>query len=285
MIIRGKLFVKLLRGLGSKAAGLTNIKYDLQQTDVEYDEAEYMALALANGLFFFVLFLGLLIFLHINQGMELQEAVVKAILYALGIGGILMFTMIRYPQIIAGKKAELIDRHLVFALKDLRLQVSSGVSLYNALVSISRAGYGQASKEFEKVAKKINSGTPLDKAFEMMAIETKSEFLKKTTWQLINTLKAGASVKGALSTLIYNLTIDKKDKIRKFSSELNLWILAYMLFAVAVPTIGATLLIILSSFAGFGVTKAIFIVFVSVCFIIQVILIGFVKSRRPVVVM
>tara|TARA_Y100000310_G_scaffold343799_1_gene453092 strand:- start:4018 stop:4275 length:258 start_codon:yes stop_codon:yes gene_type:complete len=82
--------------------------------------------------------------------------------------------------------------------------------------------------------------------------------------------------------LIDDLTLDQRNRIKKYAAELNLWSLLYLLFAVAVPTIGATMLVILSSFAGFGVTQGFFIIFISICFIIQLILIGFVKTRRPV---
>ena len=44
----------------------------------------------------------------------------------------------------------------------------------------------------------------------------------------------------------------------------------------------SAMMVILSSFAGFGITKGFFIVFIIICFIIQIILIGFIKTRRPV---
>jgi len=277
-----RLFIGLSNKLSRFAVGL---KYDLKSSDIELTDVEYVSHSFVNGLVFFLLFFFLLFFLNYYvQGKTLGDALLRGLAYGIVIFALMFYTLIRYPRILAGKKAELIDKYLLFALKDLKLQITSGVTLYNGLINISRAGYGQASIEFEKVARAVNTGTPIDKALEKMAITSKSAFLRRMTWQLVNTLKAGASLEGALTTLIRDLTLDQRDKIKKYAHELNLMVLVYMLFAVAVPTIGATLLIILSSFAGFGITKGFFVTFIILCFFVQIILIGFVKTKRPVVI-
>jgi len=75
----------------------------------------------------------------------------------------------------------------------------------------------------------------------------------------------------------------QKGKIMNYARELNLWSLIYMMFAVAIPTIGSTMMVILSTFAGFGVSKQMFVSFIALCFAIQFIMVNFVKARRPVV--
>ena len=277
-----RLFSWLSGRINKFNAGL---KYDLKGTDIGLSDTVYTSYSLVNSSAFFLLFFFLLYFLNLFvQGKSQYESLIQGLAYGILIFALIFYTLIRYPKILAGKKAELIDKYLLFTLKDLRLQITSGVTLYNGLVNISKAGYGTISKEFETLARAVNTGTPLDKALERMAVKSKSDFLRRMTWQLINTLRAGASLEGALTTLIRDLTLDQRDKIKSYSNELNLWILIYMLFAVAVPTIGATLLVILSSFAGFGVTTSFFIVFISICFVVQIVLIGFVKTRRPMVI-
>ncbi|RMF54881.1 type II secretion system F family protein [Candidatus Woesearchaeota archaeon] len=261
-----------------------SMKQDLQETDLGMVPREYLAATIVNLLFYFLLFFGLLFVLNYRVQLKpLQESLLSSLGFAFLIFVLIGYTLIRYPKIIGGKKAEQIDRHLVFALKDLLMQISSGISLYNGFINVGKAGYGQVSVEFGKAARHINTGMPVDQALEKMAVETKSEYLKRTIWQLINTLKAGASLKGALRTIINDLTLDQRTKIRDYAHELNLWSLVYMMFAVAVPTIGATMLVILSSFAGLGITKGLFVGFIILCFFVQVILIGFVKTRRPIV--
>ena len=116
---------------------------------------------------------------------------------------------------------ELLEKNLIFALKDLLLQVTSGVSLYNGLVNISKSNYGEVSKEFERLAKKINGGVPTERALEELSIETKSDYLKRATWQLTNTIKAGADLKESLKVIIAELTNSQKTKISDYAKELN----------------------------------------------------------------
>ncbi|MBU2561181.1 MAG: type II secretion system F family protein [Nanoarchaeota archaeon] len=266
-------------------AGLVpGLRYDLMGTDVDMTDAEYVVACLTNCFVVFVLSSGLFFaLLYRIQAKELNYSLMLSLVLGLSVSLLFFIPLIRYPAILAGKKAEQVDKNLIFALKDISLQVSSGVSLYNALVNISKSGYGATGKEFEKVAKAVNTGTPLASALEKMAVESKSEYLRKTVWQLVNTLKAGASLKGALQAIINDLTADQRARISNYAKELSIWSLVYMLFAVAIPTIGSTMMIVLSSFAGIGVTKGVFIAFLVIVVIVQCVLIGFVKTRRPIV--
>ena len=280
-----KKISKRLIGIGAVLGRIVpGLNYDLEKTDIDLSQEEYMAICLINCFFIFILFSGLLFFLSYYIRLKTLS---QSLILSLGMGFalfILFFILLsKYPNILAKKKAEQIEKNLVFALKDVLLQISSGVSLYNALVNVSKANYGLISKELEKVAKQVNSGKPMDKALEGLAITSESEYLRKMVWQLVNTLRAGASLKGALKTIIKNLTIEQKTKIRDYAKELNMWSLMYMLFAVAIPTIGSTMIVILSSFGGMGISKAFFITFIIICFIVQFILIGLIKTRRPMV--
>lgn len=102
-------------------------------------------------------------------------------------------------------------------------------------------------------------------------------------WQIANALNAGTSFRVALKNIISDLILDQRAKIKGYTNELNLWSLVYMMFAVALPTIGVTVVIVLSTFSGFGITKQTFIVFLILTMIVQFVIIGLVKSRRPVV--
>ena len=222
-------------------------------------------------------------YLNYVTGKETAYSIYSSLILSLFLGIIIFIALIRYPKILAGKKAERIDKNLVFALKDLLLQINSGVNFYNAIVNIGKSNYGLISKELTKVAREIKAGKPVEKALEVLAIQTGSDYLKKTIWQIVNSLRSGSSLKGALKNIINELVDEQKGKIKNYTHELNLWSLIYMLFAVAIPTIGAVMLIILSGFAGVGINKATFVSFVVLTFIAQIIIIGFIKTRRPIV--
>lgn len=270
----GALFTRFVPGL----------KYDLEKTDIKSAHEEYISACLINSLIYFFIFSWLLSALaYYGRKSSLNQSLSLGVGAGLGLSILFFMIFARYPKILAKKKAEHLEKNLVFALKDMLLQISSGVSLYNSLVNVSKAKYGLVSEEFEKAAKRISSGNPIDKSLEELAITSESEYLRKTVWQLVNTLRSGASLKGALKTIIRGLSIEQKTRIRDYAKELNTWSLIYMLFAVAIPTIGVTMMVILSSFAGMGITKSLFIVFIIICFIIQFVLIGLIKARRPMV--
>ncbi|MEM4755692.1 MAG: type II secretion system F family protein, partial [Candidatus Woesearchaeota archaeon] len=171
---------------------------------------------------------------------------------------------------------------LIFTLKDLMLQISSGISLYEAFRHLAQSQYPEISEQFRYIVTEVDTGKSMIQTLEEVALTTKSQYFKRTCWQIVNALKTGTNLKEILSRIVAELSEEQKNKIRNYARELNLWSLLYMLFAVAVPSIGSTMLVILSSFAGFGIDKTMFIIFLIITFVIQIVLIGFVKSRRPI---
>ncbi|MFW5990677.1 MAG: type II secretion system F family protein [Candidatus Nanoarchaeia archaeon] len=257
---------------------------DLRTADMGTDKDTYSVLVTLNALCW-MLFSGIFLFALI-VGLDARP-IIEAIYYSVGLGLFLFLLIavvtIRYPKVVAGKNAEKIESNLIFALKDLLLKVSAGTQLYDALVSIANSDYGEVSKEFEKVAKQVQSGRPLEAALEEMALRTSSEYMKRTVWQIVNVLKSGSNLKTALRIVITEQLQNHKEKIRNYAQELNLWSLIYMLFAVAIPTIGLTLMLILTTFSGFGLTRGLFIVFGVLCLLVQYVIIGLIHSRRPAI--
>ncbi|MFW6449642.1 MAG: type II secretion system F family protein [Nanoarchaeota archaeon] len=257
---------------------------DLRTADMGTDKDTYSVLVTLNALCW-MLFSGIFLFALI-VGLDARP-IIEATYYSIGLGLFLFLLIavvtIRYPKVVAGKNAEKIESNLIFALKDLLLKVSAGTQLYDALVSIANSDYGEVSKEFEKVAKQVQSGRPLEAALEEMALRTSSEYMKRTVWQIVNVLKSGSNLKTALRIVITEQLQNHKEKIRNYAQELNLWSLIYMLFAVAIPTIGLTLMLILTTFSGFGLTRGLFIVFGVLCLLVQYVIIGLIHSRRPAI--
>ena len=260
------------------------IKYDLKKAELKVDSKSYLTAAffsaIVYGIVFFILLTGL-IFVR-DAGLEgafpinLIAGIVFFVLF--------FFLHIIYPGIIAKQIAYGIDQNLIFALKSMLIQVKSGIPLFNAIENIAKSNYGVVSSEFKAVVKEIMAGASEAKAIEKMALRTKSEYLKKAAWQIVNSIKSGASVVGALDTTIETLTTNQVRAIKNYSAELNLWILMYLLLAAAIPTLGITFMIILSSMGGSNISELHIMLTIAFAFIIQIVLIGFVKSRKPKVV-
>lgn len=284
-IILNKRVSKNLKGFSNFVLKvIPSLKEDVSKTDIDVSPEDYISGSFFTSFIFgFFIFSVVFILNYFVKAETLLDSFKSG--FSTGIGLFVFFFafFIYYIKILSGKKAEQVEKSLIFALKDLLLQITSSVPLYDAMINLSKAKYGQVSKEFEKTVRLINTGMPVEKALMKMASQTKSEYLRRTVWQLVNTLKAGASLKVAIQTIVDELTVNQRDKIRSYARELNLWTLLYMLFAVAVPTIGAVMLVILGSFVGFSITQTTFISFIFICFFIQLALIGLMKARRPIV--
>lgn len=269
--------------IGERLKGIfANLKYNLQQVDIRILPEKYLTAAffsaLVYGIIFFFVFYALFFFR--NSEISPQNSLLS---FLIGFAFFCIFFLLHvlYPGIMAKNYAKSIDQKLIFALKSMLIQVNSGVSLFDALVNISRSNYGTVSREFKALTKNISSGESETKALEKLALKTKSDYLKKTTWQLVSSIKSGASLQKALGSIVANLASQQTREIKNYAAELNLWILMYLLLAAAVPTLGITFLVILSSLGGaaIGPEHVLLIVFGS--FAIQMVLIGFVKNKAP----
>jgi len=269
--------------IGERLSGLFfNVKYGLRQADLEISPEKYLTAAFFSALIYGVLFFFLLygLFLFRDMAVSAENSLLS---FAVGLVffSLFLFLHVIYPGIMAKKYASGIDQNLLSALKSMQIQVSSGVSLFKAMVNVSKANYGTVSKEFEELTKEISAGESEAKALEKMAMKTKSDYLRRVAWQLLASLRSGASVQGALKSIVQTLTNRQIRAIKDYAAELNLWILIYLLLAAAVPTLGITFLVILSAMGGASVGPEMVLMAVFGAFVMQIALIGFVKSRMP----
>ncbi|MEM4389623.1 MAG: type II secretion system F family protein [Candidatus Micrarchaeia archaeon] len=290
-----------LKGVGDRLARYyPGLRYDLKLLKSDLDEGEYIIVALQNALAWTVLILLLMVGLYAAQGKVTKEVLARslssapaladtlwrirlALLPALAAFFVFLGAFLYYPRVMVRKVVEAIDKDLVFALKDLLVQVSSGISLYNAMANIARAGYGRVSSEFGATVQDISAGESQERALEKMALRTESEFLKRTAWQMVTVLRTGASVRGALAALVTNLSQQQAASIKAFIQELNLWILLYVIVGIAIPSLGATLLVVLSLFSGSAVQESALVLLVSACLAAEIALIEYVRVKRPAI--
>ena len=262
---------------------MPELKADIITADIDLDAEQYLvssilsATVLAGGLFFFAYIP--MVYAELAPGMEFILAAIPAVI----IGLLNFFILIRYPSILSVKRAEIIERDLIYALKELILNISAGLSLFESIKRVSEEKHGIVSKLFEDVVENTNGGMPLDEALESLALKTPSEHMKNALWQTVNAVKAGTSIKEALSGIIDALIREQNRKIRNYIQELNVMTMVYMLFAIAIPTIITTVLVVLTALMGTGVDENIYTFAVAICLFVQVILVGFIRSRRPLI--
>ena len=291
---------KSFKGAGDRIAHFyPGLRFDLKLMKSDLEDGEYVVVALLNALAWMMLVLLLVAGLFAMQGKVSKEVLAKtfsspegmldtvsrirlALVPAIATFFVLSLAFFYYPRIAVRKIVESVDKDLVFALKDLLVQISSGVNLYNSMANISKAGYGKVSDEFKIAVQDISTGKSQDEALEKLAVRTESDFLKRTIWQVVSVLKTGASLRGALESLVQSMTQYQNAQVKNFIQELNLWILVYVIVGIAIPSLGATLLVVLSLFSGTSIQESTLITLMAVCLMGEFALIEYVKVKRPV---
>ncbi|MFH1788754.1 MAG: type II secretion system F family protein [Candidatus Altiarchaeota archaeon] len=207
-----------------------------------------------------------------------------ALLFSIFITFIMFLYLLFVPKLEISKRGRLIDRDLEYMLKDMEIQLSSGVPLFDTLVNVGKGKYGECSVIADEIVQEVEAGKSMTDVLDGVGLWSPSDYLRNVLWQIVNTVRSGSDIKRALAAISSDLRIDKENKIKSYAQELNMWGLMYMLGAIILPSMGVTLLVILSSFIGGGViTETLFWLILLGLIIFQVVFISFVKGKRPAI--
>ncbi len=214
----------------------------------------------------------------------LQFLVLRSILFSAGFIFLFFLLHLVYPMIIANQIIAKQNKDLLFALREVTMGIESGLTLFEAIRNISIGDYGYVSRDFNTAVRKIESGYSEKASLKHLAIESKNEFLKRSLWQVVNSLESGAKVNVSLVSVIDALEKKLLADIKAYSASLNFIMLIYMMIAAAVPSLGITFLILLSSFSGVGIDATTIYLLLGGSVFMQIAIIGFVSTSRPEVI-
>jgi flagellar protein FlaJ len=265
--------------LGSKLSALNPyLPQKLAEAEIPLKDREYLSIAIFSSIYWFTVLFSILTFLPALVGKNfISVSLPLSLLVAL----IAFFYINFYPNLVALRKSKDIDRNLLFVVRHLYVQVRSGVSLFDAMVAVSKEDYGIISKEFERAVKEISTGKEQTAVLEEMALRVSHTGFKRILWQIVNSLKSGADISKVLSVIANELSQEQRVKIRKYGSQLSPYALMYLMLTVILPTLGISFLIILSSFSGIQIPEAFFFLIWGVVVLFQIMFIGMIKSSRP----
>ncbi|UCD07565.1 MAG: type II secretion system F family protein [Candidatus Aenigmatarchaeota archaeon] len=259
------------------------LDFELEQAGFDYDPRDGCSIAVLCFLFYFILLSGLMSVIMIAARIEIIKILTVSIPVGLVIGFVSLLYLTFYPKLHVNRKIRNIEKNLPTTLHHLLIEIRSGVPLYNSLVSIAQSRYGALSDEIRKAVNEINTGKSEIAALERLARENPSLYFRRVMWQLVNSLKSGADIGDTIKNLVDALSEDQRISITIYGSALNPMALMYMLFAVIFPTLGITFLLVISSFIGIGFdVQWILLGILGFLLIFQFMIIGLIKSRRPV---
>jgi pilus assembly protein TadC len=251
----------------------------LRQADFKVELTEYVGLAVFAAFFWAALMFPL--FFVISQ----RFAPELSLTLGLGVAGsfaLLSFVyIVMYPRLIVLRKIKEMEKNLLYAIRQLTVQVKSGVPLFDALVSLSEQDYGLLSEEIKDCVKKISAGWSSSDALDDLALRNPSPYFRRTIWQLTNAMRAGVELGDVLESMLSALIAEHRVAIRSYGSQLNPLVMLYMMLGVLIPSMGVTFLFILSSFTGLPISEVLFWLVLGVLAVFQFSFIGLVKGRRP----
>ncbi|MEK6983380.1 MAG: type II secretion system F family protein [Nanoarchaeota archaeon] len=195
---------------------------------------------------------------------------------------VMLFYMLRLPDARIAKKDKDISKEIVFAGRFLIIELDSGVSLYNAMLNVSK-NYEIIGKYFKEITDKVDLGTSMEDALNEAAEYIPSNDFRKILWQIINSIRTGSDVAKSLSSVMEQITKDQITEVNKYGKKLNPIAMFYMIIAVIMPSLGITMLVILSSFIQFELNLTILIVLACLLGFVQFMFIAVVKFSRPAI--
>ncbi len=270
-------------GFGEFAAKFfPRLKFDLSESEMDYEPREWITFSLI-GFFMYYILIGLVMFLVTFRYLDVLMSLGLSIGSGFGVGGMVFFVISMYPRVQVNKKVRGIEKNLPGALHQILVQIRAGVPLFQCITGVAKSGYGRLSEEMKKAMNEINTGKSEAAALELIARDTPSLHFRRIMWQLVNSIKSGADVGETIKEIVNDISVEQRIEIKKYGSTLNPLTMMYMMFAVIMPTLGITFLLVLSTFSGgLAIDINMMLILILIFLVIfQVMFIGMVKSRRP----
>lgn len=256
-------------------------KLQLKQAGINQTPDEFITKSFVVSIVLGVLFLGLwIVFSAVLIGFNVFTYIVMIVLLMSPMFFLQYF--VRTPKVKINMKQKMIDKDVIFVGRFLLIELSSGVPLYNAIGNASK-GFGEISKEFQNLIKKVSLGKPIDIALEDIIRTTPSPYFRKLLWQILNALGTGADIATSLTSILQQISAEQIVDMREYGRKLNPIVMFYLMLTVVVPSLGVVVLTILSMFMGqvlpSGTTVLFFVAFV--VGIAQFFFLIYIKNSRP----
>ena len=256
-----------------------DLNWTLKKAGIKVDAIIYLSIAIFVALMAFTLSTVIIAIPLIMKGsMEFATGLILS-----GILGIVAFLYVLFiPNLKISRTRRGVDKNLEYMLKDMQIQLTAGIPLFDIFVNVGTGGYGECSVICNNVVQEVQGGKSIVNVLDEFGMLSASEYLRRVFWQIVNALKTGSNVGISLKMISNELKEEKENRITEYSQELSLWSLIYMITVVVLPSMGVTLILILSSFLGGAmITEMVFWVILIMIIFVQIVFISIIRSKRP----
>ncbi|MBI2107984.1 type II secretion system F family protein [Candidatus Woesearchaeota archaeon] len=254
------------------------LKPKLKQAGLNYSPEEFIKRTFLSA---FYLTTGTVVFIFLVLS---KLNLLKGVLFI--VPPIIFFAMFSYmmrlPDIKISKREKEISREVVFAGRFLVIELESGISLYDAMVNVAK-NYEVIGAYFREITDKISLGTSMEDALNEAVEVVPSDDFRKILWQIINSIRTGSNIDKSLNSVLDQITKDQQIKVNQYGKKLTPLSMFYMIISVILPSLGVTMLVIMSSFLKFQLNLAVLLLLASMIGVVQFMFISLVKFSRPAV--
>ncbi len=263
----------LFQRLAKAAPGL---KIKLKQAGLNYSAEEFIKRTFLSA---FYMTTGLVVSFFLILA---KFNLLKGILFV--IPPVLFFIMFAYmmrlPDVKISRKERDISKEILFAGRFLVIELESGVPLFNAMMNISK-NYEIVGKYFKEITDKISLGTSIEDAMNDAVEYVPSDDFRRILWQIINSIRTGSEMTDSLSSVLDQIGKEQAIKVNQYGKKLTPFAMFYMMVSVILPTLGVTMIVILSSFIQFQLSLTILVIMAAFIGLVQLMFISLIKFSRP----
>jgi flagellar protein FlaJ len=254
------------------------LQEELQIARMRKTAQQYIYESIVNAFMFSaaVLFLLLMLFTKIDISLLWLFPLIP------GTFAFMIFFFLNIPYVYINQRSKEIDKTVLFAGRYLVVKIQSGEPLFNSLIGVSKS-YGATSEVFNEIVQDIHFGAKIEDAIDKAIKNNPNDNLKKILWDISNSIKTGSDMTKTLKSMLESINEQYYTEIESYGRKINSLTLFYMVLAIIVPSLGMTMLAIISSFVGIVIPMNILYVIIFGVAVLQFMFLSMYKSIRPAV--
>lgn len=239
---------------------------------------KYIAQALTNSVMVTATFLFLLLLLFL----QIKISILWLFLLGPAIFAFFIFFFMNIPYVYINQRSREIEKNVLFAGRYLLVKVQSGEPLFNSLIGVAKS-YGATGEVFNEIVQDVHFGAKIEDAIDKAIKNNPNDNLKKLLWEISNSIKTGSDMSKSLSAILEGINEQVYTEIEKYGRKINSITLFYMVLAIIVPSLGMTMVAIISSFISIVIPMNILYLLAFMIAFVQFMFISLYKSIRPAV--
>ena len=192
----------------------------------------------------------------------------------------LFIYFLKFVDVKIDKVKKRIDEEIIFAGRFLIIGLESGVPIYKIFEDMEK-NYEYVGYYFGEILNKVYLGTSMEDAIRDTLNVSPSPNLRRILWQVMNSIKTGTEVGGALNSVIDQIVREQAIAVEEYGKKLSPLAMFYMTISIIVPSLGITMLVILATFIGLKVTMPILLIMAGGIAFVQFMFLSMIRSSRP----